>query len=206
MCSALDGRLTYSGAQVIATAVQMARKRARSPEFRVLFVTKAPTLVSSGVDENVNTAEDTNAPRWLWKRQGSSGAAALERRSSGHVPGGLFSSSPRRISSAAAIDMRADHASAKKARLLAATSNMLKGVQEGRKARLRITRMRRLERAAGKRLSLRNMLKSADVRRAALAADKLAAIHAHLSAVQTKRALVKAARIGAMPAPTAVAC
>jgi hypothetical protein len=101
------------------------------------------------------------APLWVWKRAGApvalgdapaGGSAALV------VPGGLFSSSPRRSPSRDVLEARAEHASAKKTRLLTAAANALKGIDEGRRARARAARMKRLSGSASARHALRKAM------------------------------------------------
>ena len=202
---------------MIATAVRLSHKRARvdksAAAVKVVFVTvaKAPTLDSIEPQEGAvadGNAATAAAPRWLWKRRDA--AESSDAAAGPVVPavaGGLFSGSPRRHTPECVMEMRAEHASAKKARLLTATSNTLKGLEEGRKARTRAARMRALERSAGKRHALRKMMASADARRAAVIGARIATVHAHLESAKAKAALVKAARtVLATAAQTAVAC
>jgi hypothetical protein len=210
-----------TAAQVIETAVRMSRKRVRATAepaspVRVLFITSAAAPALKEEEEEGSThvavadaaAATQHTPRWLWKRAGVSDVTttAADAAPLPIMPGGLFSSSPRRGTPERVIEMRVEHASAKKARLLTATSNTLKGIVAGRVARVRSARLRRLERAASKRHALRKSMLSAESRRAALLAGKLAAVHAHLESVKAKAALVRAARASAAVAATAVAC
>ena len=213
-----DPRVT--AAQVIETAVRMSRKRVRATAepaspVRVLFITSATAPALKEEEEEGSTtvavadaaAATQHTPRWLWKRAGVSDVTTTTADAAPlPMPGGLFSSSPRRGTPERVIEMRVEHASAKKARLLTATSNTLKGIEAGRVARVRSARLRRLERAASKRHALRKSMLSAESRRAALLAGKLAAVHAHLESVKAKAALVRAARASAAVAATAVAC
>ena len=190
---------------VVPPASPRAPPVSSSPHTAVALTTPAHPSPSA-----VSSPRTAAAPLWAWKRAGAAAAAAAGDAAAAAaplvVPGGLFSSSPRRGPSRDALDARAEHASAKKARLLTATSNTLKGIDAGRRARARGARMRRLSGTAAARHALRKTLAGADARRAALMAAKLAAVHSHLEAVQVKRAVVMAARAAAKVSQTATAC